>query len=57
MPSAIWQRLEELGGRHGGNDRPQVEQVAVAGHEGIDLGVTREVDEVLVVGICTERLR
>jgi hypothetical protein len=27
---AIGQRLEELGGRHDGDDRPQVEQVGVA---------------------------
>jgi hypothetical protein len=55
--SEIRQRLEELRGRHGGNPRPQVEQVCIAGHEGVGPGVTREVDEVLVVGISAERLR
>lgn len=55
--SATRQHPEELAGCDGRDDRPQLEQVGVAGHERVGRGVTRDVDEELVVGIGAERFR
>jgi hypothetical protein len=51
------QDSEELGGCHDGDDRPQFEEVCVAGHQRVGPSVMREVDEVLVVRIGAEWLR